>query len=59
MLDFSFWHSVPLTIQTEASECGLASLAMIFRYYGKDIELLYLRLQFSFSAQGAKLQVII
>ncbi|TEA26889.1 peptidase domain-containing ABC transporter [Candidatus Schmidhempelia bombi] len=54
-LDFSFLPSVPLTLQTEASECGLASLSMICRYYGMQIELFYLRQKFGVSIHGATL----
>lgn len=59
MLDFSFWSKVPLIIQTEASECGLASLAMICRYYGMNIDLFYLRQQFGFSTNGATLREVV
>ncbi|MCG3462510.1 cysteine peptidase family C39 domain-containing protein, partial [Xenorhabdus bovienii] len=33
-INFGFRRKVPKILQTEASECGLASLAMVFNYYG-------------------------
>lgn len=46
---------MPVIHQTEASECGLACLAMICGYYGKNIDLISLRQQFNLSARGATL----
>lgn len=51
-------RKVPVTHQTEASECGLACLAMICGYYGKNIDLITLRQQFNLSARGATLTSI-
>lgn len=42
-------------IQSEASECGLAALAMLSSAHGLDIGLPELRRQFPFSLKGAKL----
>ena len=52
-LDLSLRQRIPVIHQTESSECGLASLAMISAHYGKSIDLISLRQQFNLSARGA------
>lgn len=47
-----------VVLQTEASECGLASLAMVASHYGYRIDLASLRLRFSISLKGATLEQI-
>ena len=42
-LDFSGKRRVPLVLQTEAAECGLACLAMVASYYGYQTDLATLR----------------
>lgn len=54
-LDLRLRHRVPMVHQTESSECGLACLAMICGYYGKNVDLIALRRQFSLSTRGATL----
>ncbi|MBB1584761.1 peptidase domain-containing ABC transporter [Serratia sp. OS31] len=54
-LDIRLRQRVSMVHQTEASECGLACLAMICAYYGKNIDLISLRQQFNLSARGATL----
>lgn len=46
-------------LQSEASECGLACLAMIADYYGYHVELNELRRKFSVSLKGATLEHLI
>jgi ATP-binding cassette, subfamily B, bacterial CvaB/MchF/RaxB len=46
-------HSVPLLLQTEAAECGLASLAMVAAYHGLHTDMPTLRQRFSLSLKGA------
>lgn len=46
-------------IQSEAAECGLASLAMIAARHGKHITLSELRNRFPLSLKGAKLSSVI
>ncbi|TDF34788.1 peptidase domain-containing ABC transporter [Alteromonadaceae bacterium M269] len=58
LLDFSFKRSVPIVLQTEAAECGLACLAMIAAYHGYETDLTTLRHKFSISAHGATLRQI-
>lgn len=47
---------VPLLLQTEAAECGLACLAMISSYWGHQIDLANMRRRFSVSLKGATLK---
>jgi ATP-binding cassette subfamily B protein RaxB len=54
-LQFGFNRRLPSILQTEAAECGLASLAMIARYHGHDVDLPGLRQRFSTSLKGANL----
>ncbi|MGM7649778.1 peptidase domain-containing ABC transporter [Serratia marcescens] len=54
-LDIGLSHRVPVIHQTESSECGLACLAMVCGYYGKNIDLISLRQRFNLSARGATL----
>jgi ATP-binding cassette, subfamily B, bacterial CvaB/MchF/RaxB len=51
--------SVPLILQTEASECGLASLAMVARYHGFDCDLNYLRRRYQASLRGMTMAQIV
>jgi len=46
-------------IQTEASECGLACLAMVADHYGHRLGLRMLRQRFPFSLKGANLARLI
>lgn len=47
--------SVPLLLQAESAECGLACLAMVAGTHGLRTDLPTLRLRFSVSAQGSTL----
>jgi ATP-binding cassette subfamily B protein RaxB len=51
--------ALPSILQTEASECGLASLAMISSYHGAHRGLSELRRQFAVSLKGATLKEIV
>ncbi|CAM3765416.1 MULTISPECIES: peptidase domain-containing ABC transporter [Pseudoalteromonas] len=52
-----FWSrkSLPVIIQSEAAECGLASLAMVAGYHGYRTDLTRLRQRFSISIEGCTL----
>lgn len=50
---------VPIYLQTEASECGLCSLAMVADYHGYRTDLASLRLRFPISRKGATLESLI
>ena len=56
-----FWSSnrLPVMLQTEAAECGLASLAMVASYWGHRIDLASMRRRFSVSLKGATLKGLI
>jgi ATP-binding cassette, subfamily B, bacterial CvaB/MchF/RaxB len=47
--------SVPVVLQQEAAECGLACLAMVAQYFGEQIEIEDLRFQFEVSSRGTSL----
>jgi ATP-binding cassette subfamily B protein RaxB len=50
---------LPVILQTEMTECGLACLAMIARYHGHDIDLNVLRRKHLISMTGASLKSVI
>lgn len=54
-LQFGWCRRLPVILQTEAAECGLACLAMIARYHGHDVDLPGLRRRFSISLKGMDL----
>ena len=56
-----FWSSqrLPVLLQTEAAECGLACLAMVSSYWGHRIDLASMRRRFSVSLKGATLKGLI
>ncbi len=56
MLNFSGKHTLPVILQSEAAECGLACLAMISSFYGHRIDLNALRRQHLFSINGVTLK---
>ena len=54
-LQFSWSRRLPMMLQTEATECGLACLAMVASYHGHDVDLASLRRRFTMSLKGASL----
>jgi len=58
-LSLGIGNKLPIILQTEAAECGLACLAMISGYYGCHVDLATLRGQFSMSLKGAALKRVI
>ena len=54
-LQFGWSRRLPMMLQTEAAECGLACLAMIASFHGHDVDLAGLRRRFSTSLKGATL----
>ena len=54
-LDFGGGRRLPVFLQTEASECGLASLGMVASFHGHRIDLAGLRRRFTLSLKGATL----
>lgn len=57
----SFWKSrrLPVVLQSEAAECGLACLCMIAGYWGYKTDLTTLRRRFSVSMKGTTMVGII
>ncbi|MGY4396440.1 ATP-binding cassette subfamily B protein RaxB [Sphingomonas sp. UYAg733] len=60
MLDLAMFSRshMRLVRQTEAAECGLASLAMIAAFHGLDIDLQTLRQRFATSLRGVTLKTL-
>lgn len=54
-LSFGFGPKLPLILQTEATECGLACLGMVASYHGYCTDLRMLRRRFPISLKGATL----
>ena len=52
-------RQLPLILQTESSECGLACLAMVAGYLGLRIDLPSLRLRFSLSRKGGNFEGLV
>lgn len=57
--DLGRGHRVELVMQTEATECALACMAMIARYHGHEVDLPGLRRRFSTSLKGMNLARLI
>jgi ATP-binding cassette subfamily B protein RaxB len=58
-LNLGLTRKLPLILQTEAAECGLASLAMVAAYHGYITDLATLRAKHSISLKGTTLAEII
>lgn len=56
LLRFSGVKRLPVILQTEAAECGLASIAMVAAYYGYKTDLTSLRQEHEISLKGANLE---
>lgn len=54
-LQFGWHRALPIMLQTEAAECGVACLAMVANFHGHDVDLAGLRRRFSTSLKGATL----
>jgi ATP-binding cassette subfamily B protein RaxB len=52
-------RSLPLLLQTEAAECGLACLGMVASYWGHRFDLPSLRQRFAISLKGVSLKQLI
>lgn len=58
-LALRFGRRLPLVLQTEATECGLACLAMVAGYHGYHSDLIDLRRRFNVSLKGMSLRQLI
>jgi ATP-binding cassette subfamily B protein RaxB len=56
LLNFTGGRRLPVIVQAEAAECGLACLAMITSYYGHKTDLNALRRRFPVSLKGVTLR---
>jgi ATP-binding cassette, subfamily B, bacterial CvaB/MchF/RaxB len=54
-LNLGFGQKLPSLLQTEAAECGLASLAMVASFHGYRTDLASLRAKYAISLKGATL----
>src|SRR5690348_4420563 len=54
-LQFGMRRRLPVFLQTEAAECGLASLGMVACFHGHRVDLAALRRRFTVSLKGATL----
>lgn len=54
----AFWNNrrLPVLLQTEAAECGLACMAMVATYWGHQIDIPSMRRRFSVSMKGVNLK---
>lgn len=59
LLEFSSQKRVPLILQAEVAECGLASMAMVASYYGHKLDMPAMRNRFSANLKGMNLQQLI
>lgn len=59
LIDFSGRATVPVLLQTEAAECGLACLAIIASYHGYRTDVATLRKRHSISLKGTTLPHLI
>lgn len=59
LLNFGGHHRLPVIVQTEMAECGLACLAMMAGYYGFDTDMTSLRRRFAISSHGTNLKQLI
>jgi ATP-binding cassette subfamily B protein RaxB len=59
VLNFTGRRKLPIIVQSEAAECGLAFLAMVASFYGHRIDLNTLRRQHLFSLNGVTLRSLI
>ena len=50
---------LPVILQSEAAECGLACLAMVATYHGHEVDLNALRRKFSVSMKGTTLKTVL
>ena len=58
-LALSWGSRLPMVMQTEAAECGVACLAMIVGYHGQPCEITELRRRLSVSLKGTSLKHLV
>ena len=58
-LSFSNRRKLPVILQSEGAECGLACICMIANYYGHKVDLFTIRKKYPISLKGANLKQLI
>jgi ATP-binding cassette, subfamily B, bacterial CvaB/MchF/RaxB len=58
-LNFGWGRRLPMTLQTEAAECGLVCLSMIATFFGYAIDPAELRRRYGLSIKGATLRELV
>lgn len=58
-LQFGFGRSLPMVLQAEAAECGIACLAMVLGYHGRHVDLATLRSRHALSLKGMTLRQLV
>jgi ATP-binding cassette, subfamily B, bacterial CvaB/MchF/RaxB len=58
-LSFGWGRKLPMVLQTEAAECGLACVSMLAGYFGYPVDIAALRRRFGLSLKGATLKDLI
>src|SRR3954463_6205034 len=59
LLNFAAPGRLPIIVQAEATECGLACLAMVASYHGHRVDLNTLRRRYPASLNGVTLRALI
>jgi ATP-binding cassette subfamily B protein RaxB len=59
ILNFGWGRRLPMTLQTEAAECGLVCLSMIATFFGYAIDPAELRRRYGLSMKGATLRELV
>lgn len=57
-LNLGLGPRLPMLLQTEAAECGLACIAMLAGYHGNGADMAQLRRRFGLSLKGATLREV-
>lgn len=55
-LDLFKWNKLPVILQAEVAECGMACLAMVAGYHGYNVSLSEMRRKFTVSLKGVNLK---
>ncbi|GBU19048.1 MULTISPECIES: peptidase domain-containing ABC transporter [Methylobacterium] len=58
-LQFGFGRRLPVVLQAEAAECGMACLAMVLGYHGRHVDLGSLRRRHALSLKGMTLRNLV
>ena len=58
LLGFGAGPRLPVVLQAEASECGLACMAMVLSAHGHHVSLAELRMRFPASLKGTTLETL-